>query len=246
MTLETLASYNYKKARLIEEYRRFNRIHENDIAELAEELELEGYPVDRIADKILRDLSDEISKTVILRALPEKYLVRRSKINNEQHNDNEDSYVLLTVMDMQVLCEDVSSLVKELVGKLRNNVALAKQLENEEESREAIDTIIQRCKEIRSVIDDIKQSKDLDMRAYIRELQELCIHMLALTYSYRHIARVFGISAKWVSKIVRERSIDNLPSVYITVDKDIKKGERIDILPYAIALYKKREEEEED
>jgi transposase len=78
------------------------------------------------------------------------------------------------------------------------------------------------------------------MRAYIRELQELCIHLLSLTYSYRHIAKIFGISAKWVSKIVRERSIENLPSVYITLDRDVKKGEQIDILQYAIALYKKK------
>ncbi len=254
MTLETLASYNYKKEKLLEEYRRFNRVHAKDIAGLAEELELMGYPIDKIADKILRDLSDEIAKTVILKALPEKYLMVRirgstSSNNNENcynensynhDNDNQSRNVLVTITDMQVTCEDLASMVKDLVSKLRNNPMLTKHLEDEQEVKAELDSIMHNCKEIRAIIDDIKASKDQDMRAYIRELQELCIHLLALTYSYRHIAKIFGISAKWVSKIVRERSIENLPSVYITLDRDVKKGEQIDILPYAIALYKKK------
>jgi len=263
MTLETLASYNYKKEKLLEEYRRFNRIHAKDIADLAEELELMGYPIDKIADKILRDLSDEIAKTVILKALPEKYLMVRIRgnmngnnsngnndyncynengiaYNNNHDNNSKGKKVLLTIADMQVTCEDLASMVKDLVAKLKNNPLLAEQLEYEQRVREELDAIMHNCKEIRAIIDDIKASKDQDMRAYIRELQELCIHLLSLTYSYRHIAKIFGISAKWVSKIVRERSIENLPSVYITLDRDVKKGEQIDILQYAIALYKKK------
>ncbi len=258
MTLETLASYNYKKERLLEEYRRFNKIHAKDIAELAEELELMGYPVDKIADKILRDLSHEISKTVILKALPEKYLMVRVKGNTNNndnyedltyHNDNlskgiEDLKVLLTITDMQVTCEDLTTLVKDLVTKLRNNPSLAESLEEQEGINAELDTIMHNCKKIRAVIDEIKANKDQDMRAYIRELQEACIHLLSLTHSYRHIAKIFGISAKWVSKIVREKSIENLPHVYITLDRDVKKGEQIDILPYAIALYKKKSVDE--
>ncbi len=33
--------------------------------------------------------------------------------------------------------------------------------------------------------------------------------------------------------------------MYIKVDRDIKAGEEIDILPYAIALYKRKKQEEE-
>jgi hypothetical protein len=285
MTLEALASYNIKKQQLLEEYRRFNRLKANDIAELAEELELMGYPIDRIVDKLLRDLGEEISKAVILKAVPEKYLKVKGKNNNKMGNDNyynsvegygdyghgiegraiDSEYgggsgvdyngdgggggsskeILLAIIDAQITLEDLLSMVKDLTSKLRNNPALLKQLEEEqEEVRSHIAGMNESVKAIRSILDEIKSSKDLDMRAYIRELQELCIHLLSLSYSYRHIAKVFGISAKWVSKIVRERSIEHLPSVYIRVDKDVKAGEEIDILPYAVALYKKKKQEE--
>ncbi|GBC72901.1 hypothetical protein HRbin04_00296 [archaeon HR04] len=278
MTLEALASYNIKKQQLLEEYRRFNRLKANDIAELAEELELMGYPIDRIVDKLLRDLGEEISKAVILKAVPEKYLKYN---NNKMSSDNYEGYgdyghgiegraidseysggvvgvdcncngddgrgsskeVLLAIIDAQITLEDLLSMVKDLASKLRNNPALLKQLGEEQEVRSHIAGMNESIKAIRSILDEIKSSKDLDMRAYIRELQELCIHLLSLSYSYRHIAKVFGISAKWVSKIVRERSIEHLPSVYIRVDKDVKAGEEIDILPYAVALYKKKQEE---
>ena len=66
------------------------------------------------------------------------------------------------------------------------------------------------------------------------------MHTLALfNILIQDIAKIFGISAKWVSKIVRERSIENLPSVYITLDRDVKKGEQIDILQYALKEYLK-------
>ncbi|MEM1942245.1 MAG: hypothetical protein QW248_05230, partial [Candidatus Nitrosocaldus sp.] len=145
----------------------------------------------------------------------------------------------------QITIEDLLTMVKDLTGKLRNNPALLKQLEQEDEVRSHIAGMNENVKAIRSILDEIKSKKDLDMRAYIREVQELCIHLLSLSYSYRHIAKVFGISAKWVSKIVRDRSIEHLPNVYIKVDRDIKAGEDIDILPYAIALYKRKEQEGE-
>ncbi|MCS6768519.1 MAG: hypothetical protein RMJ59_02565 [Candidatus Nitrosocaldus sp.] len=278
MTLEALASYNIKKHQLLEEYRRFNRLKASDIAELAEELELVGYPVDRIVDKLLRDLGEEISKAVILKALPEKYL--RSKGNcanmmdgsyhmegycsrhgmeiggdgvhsnrmieygddDGSHGGN-DSEILLAVTDAQITVEDMLSMVKDLVSKLRNNPALLRQL-GQEDIRSHVASMNESIRSIRATLDEIRSSKDLDMRAYIRELQELCIHLLSLSYSYRHIAKVFGISAKWVSKIVRERSIEHLPSVYIKIDRDVRAGEEIDILPYAIALYKRKRQEE--
>lgn len=282
MALEALASYNIKKQQLLEEYRRFNRLKANDIAELAEELELMGYPIDRIVDKLLRDLGEEISKAVILKAVPEKYL-KYNNNKNKMSNDNYEGYggyghgiegraidseysggvngvvgvdcncnddgrgsskeILLAIIDAQITLEDLLSMVKDLASKLRNNPALLKQLGEEQEVRSHIAGMNESIKAIRSILDEIKSSKDLDMRAYIRELQELCIHLLSLSYSYRHIAKVFGISAKWVSKIVRERSIEHLPSVYIRVDKDVNAGEEIDILPYAVALYKKKQEE---
>ncbi|MEM0446770.1 MAG: hypothetical protein QW574_04920 [Candidatus Nitrosocaldus sp.] len=282
MTLEALASYNIKKQQLLEEYKRFNRLKASDIAELAEELELMGYPMDRIVDKLLRDLGEEISKAVILKALPEKYLRAKNSNSNrsrmsgdnydpiegysKEHNndgaawsevayadgeegvmgDGEGSKsIFLAIVDAQITIEDLLTMVKDLTGKLRNNPALLKQLEQEDEVRSHIAGMNENVKAIRSILDEIKSKKDLDMRAYIREVQELCIHLLSLSYSYRHIAKVFGISAKWVSKIVRDRSIEHLPNVYIKVDRDIKAGEDIDILPYAIALYKRKEQEEE-
>ncbi|MEM0029957.1 MAG: hypothetical protein QW572_05970 [Candidatus Nitrosocaldus sp.] len=282
MTLEALASYNIKKQQLLEEYKRFNRLKASDIAELAEELELMGYPMDRIVDKLLRDLGEEISKAVILKALPEKYLRAKNSNSNrsrmsgdnydpiegysKEHNndgaawsevayaDGEEGVmgygegsksIFLAIVDAQITIEDLLTMVKDLTGKLRNNPALLKQLEQEDEVRSHIAGMNENVKAIRSILDEIKSKKDLDMRAYIREVQELCIHLLSLSYSYRHIAKVFGISAKWVSKIVRDRSIEHLPNVYIKVDRDIKAGEDIDILPYAIALYKRKEQEEE-
>lgn len=276
MTLETLASYNIKKQQLLEEYKRFNRLKASDIAELAEELELIGYPVDRIVDKLLRDLGEEISKAVILKALPEKYLRAKNGNKNNSSDDydpiegydrgyqhavgdvvaldasnecygvecDDERRIFLTLVDAQVTVEDLLTIIKDLTSKLRNNPELLKQLEQEDEVRSHTASMNDSIKAIRSILDEIKSKKDLDMRAYIRELQELCIHMLSLSYSYRHIAKVFGISAKWVSKIVRERSIDHLPRVCIKVDRDIKAGEEIDILPYAIALYKRKEQEE--
>ncbi len=47
-----------------------------------------GYPIDKIVDKLLRDLGEEISKVVILKALPEEYL--RSKNSNRINNDSYD------------------------------------------------------------------------------------------------------------------------------------------------------------
>ncbi|MEM0496127.1 MAG: hypothetical protein QXS98_05200 [Candidatus Nitrosocaldus sp.] len=282
MTLEALASYNIKKHKLLEEYRRFNRLKANDIAELAEELELMGYPIDRIVDKLLRDLGEEISKAVILKALPEKYLKAKNNNSSSSRMMSNDNYsevyddvngargeaidieygdgaaveydndgrsskeILLAIIDAQITVEDLLTMIKDLASKLRNNPALLKQLEQEqEEVRSHVTGMNESIKAIRSILDEIKSNKDLDMRSYIRELQTLCIHLLSLSYSYRHIAKVFGISAKWVSKIVRERSIEHLPSVYIKVDRDVKAGEEIDILPYAVALYKKRQQQEE-
>ncbi|MFN4337342.1 MAG: hypothetical protein ACK4FV_07190 [Candidatus Nitrosocaldus sp.] len=273
MTLEALASYNIKKQQLLEEYRRFNRLKASDIAELAEELELMGYPMDRIVDKLLRDLGEEISKAVILKALPEKYLKSKnsnSKINNDNYDliegysrehigevayvdgkevmrdgcSGSNKGVFLAITDAQITIEDLLSMVKDLTRKLMNNPVLIKQLEQEDEVRSYIVGMNESIKAIRSILDEIKSNKDLDMRAYIREVQQLCIHLLSLSYSYRHIAKIFGISAKWVSKIVRDRSIEHLPNVYIKVDRDVKAGEEIDILPYAIALYKRKKQEE--
>ncbi len=106
--------------------------------------------------------------------------------------------VFWTMAVAQITIEDILSMVKDLTGKLRNNPALIKQLEQEDEVRSCIAEMNESIKAIRSVLDEIKSKKDLDMRSYIREVQQVCIHLLSLSYSYRHIAKIFGISAKCV------------------------------------------------
>jgi hypothetical protein len=251
-----LSYYEHEKQLLLQEYREFNRIKSKKIAYLAEILELAGYPMHKIATKLLKDLSSDIAKSVILKAIPAKYLAtaikvrrRKSAIADIGEDTLQRSTVLKTLADMK----EVTFLLHNLADRLMKGSLKYKEKYNliiaMEEGRvtvtegksatEILDSMKSTLKQIRAIIDDIKASKDQDMRTYIRELQELCIHLLSLTYSYRYIAKIFGISAKWVSKIVRERSIENLPSIYITLDKDVKKGEQIDILQYALKGYLK-------
>mgnify|MGYP006977940369 CR=1 FL=1 len=242
---DSLLMYEQKKEQILCDYREFNKVKRADIADLAYILEVIGYPIHRIVDKLLRDLSGEISKAVILKAIPSKYITAatmdKAKQGYKSNTANIDSITLTTLCDASDVCKSMHRLIEHMINNLNNMPEVLNDLDNDKKIMEHIEKINTACKEIRAIIDDIKGSKDQDMRAYIRELQELCMHLLSLTYSYRHIAKIFGVSAKWASKIVKERSIENLPSVYITLDRDVKRGEQIDILPYALGLYKQHE-----
>jgi hypothetical protein len=253
-----LTCYEHEKQLLLKEYREFNRIKSEKIAYLAEILELAGYPLHRIATKLLKDLSGDIAKSVILKAIPAKYLTAALKARRRSSataiaDIGEDalrrSRLLQTLTDMKEIVPILHNLADRLIKsslkyKEKYDLIIAMEegrvtVTETESVTEILDSMQSTLKQIRAIIDDIRASKDQDTRAYIRELQELCIHLLSLTYSYRHIAKIFGISARWVSKIVRERSIKNLSSVYITLDRDVKKGEQIDILQYALKEYLK-------
>jgi len=242
---DSLLMYEQKKEQILCDYRAFNKVKRADIADLAYILELIGYPIHKIVDKLLRDLSGEISKAVILKAIPSKYITAATMGKAKQGKSNTaniDSLTLTTLCDASDLCRSMHRLIEQMIDNLNNMPEALNDLDNDKKIREHIEKINAVSKEIRAIIDDIKESKDQDMRTYIRELQKLCIHLLSLTYSYRYIAKIFGISAKWVSKIVRGSSIQKLPNVYITLDRDVKKGEQIDILPYALGLYKQYED----
>ena len=243
-----LTYYEYKKNDLLNSYRRMNEVKGKDIAELAVILEQSGYPLESIVAKIIADLSNEISPVVILKHIPQRYiraaLNSSGRVDRNNHVKIEDSYMLHTLQDIVRTAENLQALCNKLIGHLEVKSDIRIQLERDED-------VIRKCSEIQGIlanikseIQDIKKSKEQDFRVKIDDLALICMHLLKLTHSYRYIGKIFGVNVKWAKIILNQKDLSKLPSVKIRLDRDVKKGEEIDILPYALNLIDRKAIEE--